>query len=134
MLEMYVYGLSTRKVSKVAEELCIATVSEFFVSTLAAELDSMVTTFLNRSLEIKYLFILSDVLFIKVREDRRVLSNVFHLIFDVNDLGERELLSFSVSDTESYEAWRRLYKNLIERALTGLKLVISNDIKARCHR
>ena len=129
MLEMYVQGVSTRKVSKVVEELCGATVSKSFVSTLTAELDSIVTTFLNRSIERKYPFILSDVLYIKVREDRRVLSKAFHVILGINDLGERELLSFSVSDTESYETWKGLYKNLIERDLTGLKLVISDTHK-----
>ena len=96
MLEMYVQGVSTRKVSKVVEELCGATVSKSFVSTLTAELDSMVTTFLNRPLDRKYPFILSDVLYIKVRENRRVLSKAFHVILGVNDLGDRELLSFSV--------------------------------------
>ena len=129
MLEMYVQGVSTRKVSKVVEELCGASVSKSFVSTLTRELDSMITSFLNRPLERNYPFILSDVLYIKVRENQRVLSKAFHVILGINDLGERELLSFSVSDTESYDSWKQLYTSLIDRGLTGLKLVISDAHK-----
>ena len=117
MLEMYVQGVSTRKVSK------------SFVSTLTSELDSMVASFLNRPLERNYPFIFSDVIYIKVRENRRVVSKAFHVILGVNDLGERELLSFSVSDTESYESWKQLYTSLIDRGLAGLKLVISDAHK-----
>ena len=80
MLEMYVQGVSTRKVSKVVEELCGASVSKSFVSTLTRELDSMITSFLNRPLERNYPFIFSDVLYIKVRENKRVLSKAFHVI------------------------------------------------------
>ena len=119
MLEMYVQGVSTRKVSKVVEELCGASVSKSFVSTLTSELDSMVASFLNRPLERNYPFIFSDVIYIKVRENRRVVSKAFHVILGVNDLGERELLSFSVSDTESYESWKQLYTSLIDRGIAG---------------
>ena len=94
MLEMYVQGVSTRKVSKVVEELCGASISKSFVSTLTRELDSMITSFLNRPWERNYPFILSDALYIKVRENQRVLSKAFHVILGINDLGERELLSF----------------------------------------
>ena len=117
MLEMYVQGVSTRKVSK------------SFVSTLTSELDSMVASFLNRPLERNYPFIFSDVIYIKVRENRRVVSKAFHVILGVNDLGERELLSFSVSDTELYESWKQLYTSLIDRGIAGLKLVISDAHK-----
>ena len=117
MLEMYVQGVSTRKVSK------------SFVSTLTSELDSMVASFLNRPLERNYPFIFSDVIYIKVRENRRVVSKAFHVILGVNDLGERELLSFSVSDTESYESWKQLYTSLIDRGIAGLRLVISDAHK-----
>ncbi|CAM3762042.1 IS256 family transposase [Erysipelothrix urinaevulpis] len=129
MLEMYVQGVSTRKVSKVVEELCGTSVSKSFVSTLTSELDLMVNSFLNRPLERKYPFIFSDVLYIKVRESGRVISKAFHVVLGINDIGERELLSFSVSDTESYETWKQLYLSLIDRGLKGLKLVISDAHK-----
>lgn len=129
MLEMYVQGVSTRKVSKVVEELCGTSVSKSFISSLTSQLDEMVSSFLNRPLERHYPFILSDVLYIKVRENHRVVSKAFHIILGINDCGERELLSFSLSDSESYETWKSLYEQLLTRGLTGLKLVISDAHK-----
>ncbi len=129
MLEMYVQGVSTRKVSKVVEELCGTSVSKSFVSSLTSELDDMVDDFLNRPLERAYPFILSDVLYIKVRENHRVVSKAFHVILGINDMGERELLNFSISDSETYETWKNLYEQLIQRGLSGLKLVISDAHK-----
>lgn len=64
-----------------------------------------------------------------MRENRRVVSKAFHIILGVNDLGERELLNFSISENESYETWKRLYKQCLDRGLTGLKLVISDAHK-----
>lgn len=127
MLEMYVQGVSTRKVSKVVEELCGMSVSKSFISSLTRELDSVVDTFLSRPLERKYPFILSDVVFIKVRENKRVVSKAFHVILGINDHGERELLTFSINDSESYDSWKSAYISLTERGLRGVKLVISDS-------
>ena len=85
MLEMYVQGVSTRKVSKVIEELCGHKVSKSFVSSLTSELDIIVGEFLSRRFEKKYPFIFSDVLYIKVRENRRVLSKAFHVVLGINE-------------------------------------------------
>lgn len=129
MLEMVVQGVSTRKVSKIVEELCGTSVSKSFISSLTSKLDEHVQSFLTRPLERHYPFILSDVLYIKVRENRRVVSKAFHIILGINDLGERELLNFSISENESYETWKRLYEQCLDRGLTGLKLVISDAHK-----
>ena len=129
MLEMYVQGVSTRKVTKVVEELCGTSVSKSFISSLTNQLDEVVQTFLNRPLERKYPFIFSDVLYIKVRENKRVVSKAFYVILGVNDLGERELLNFWISESESYETWKALYEQLLSRGLTGLKLVVSDAHK-----
>ena len=129
MLEMYVQGVSTRKVTKVIEELCGVNVSKSFVSSLTVEMDALVERFLNRSIVKKYPFSLSDVLHIKVREEHRVVSKIFHIIFGINAQGERELLDSSISDSESYSTWQSLYTRLLERGLSGLKLVISDAHK-----
>lgn len=51
------------------------------------------------------------------------------MILGINDMGERELLNFSISDSETYETWKNLYEQLIQRGLSGLKLVISDAHK-----
>jgi len=77
MLEMYISGVSTRKVSKVVEELCGKKVSKSFISDLTKELDPIVKAWQNRSLtDKKYPFVMVDVLYIKVRETHRVISKV----------------------------------------------------------
>ena len=129
MLEMYVQGVSTRKVSKVIEELCGNKVSKSFVSSLTSELDIIVGEFLSRRFEKKYPFIFSDVLYIKVRENRRVVSKAFHVVLGINEDGERELLGFSISDIESYDSWKSIYQSLLDRGLDGVKLVVSDAHK-----
>lgn len=129
MLEMYIQGVSTRKVTKVVEELCGLKVSKSFVSSLTSQLDAMVIDFLNRPLAKKYPFILSDVLYIKVRENQRVVSEAFHVILGIDEEGSRELLSFAIHESESYESWKEMYENLLARGLRGLKLVISDSHK-----
>lgn len=104
-------------------------VSKSFVSSLTVELDAVVNTFLNRAIIQKYPFILSDVLHIKVRENNRVVSKAFHIILGINEFGERELMDFSISDSESYTTWQSLYTRLLERGLSALKLVISDAHK-----
>ena len=74
MLEMYVSGVSTRKVSKIVEELCGKSVSKSFVSSLTEQLEPMVNEWQNRLLSKNYPYLMTDVLYIKVREENRVLS------------------------------------------------------------
>ena len=70
MLEMYVQGVSTRKVSKVIEKMCGKTYSKSFVSSLTKELDEEVKLWRNSDLStIKYSYIIVDVVYIKVREN-----------------------------------------------------------------
>src|SRR5690625_1231508 len=80
MLEMYVSGVSTRKVSQIIEELCGRSVSKSFVSELTAQLDPLVKEWQYRSLSNKkYPYIMTDVLYLKVREYIRDVSKSFHI-------------------------------------------------------
>ncbi|BDP51938.1 hypothetical protein EfmJHP10_33740 (plasmid) [Enterococcus faecium] len=78
---MYVSGVSTRKVSKIVEELCGKSVSKSFVSSLTEQLEPMVNEWQNRLLSEKnYPYLMTDVLYIKVREENRVLSKSCHIL------------------------------------------------------
>src|SRR5690625_7363887 len=84
MLERYISGVSTRKVSKIVEELCGSSVSKSFVSDLVKQLDPMVAAWQNRSLsDTKYPYVMTDVLYIKVREDARVVSKSCHIAIGI---------------------------------------------------
>ncbi len=103
MLEIYIQGVSIRKVSQVVT-LCGKQLSKSFVSSLTVQLDEAVNTFLEKRFEVNYPFIFSDTLYIKVRENHRALSKAFHLVVGVNTHGEREILGFSIDNSESYDS------------------------------
>ena len=127
MIEMYVSGVSTRKVSKIVEELCGKTVSKSFVSSLTVQLDPLVKEWQNRSLwGTKYPFLMVDVVYIKVREDHRVLSKSCHIALGITEEGEREILGFLLQNGESEETWTTFFEQLKSRGLSGTQLVISD--------
>ena len=130
MLEMYVSGVSTRKVSKIVEELCGKSVSKSFVSSLTEQLDPMVNEWQNRSLsETNYPYLMTDVLYIKVREDHRVLSKSCHIAIGITKEGDREIIGFMIQNEESDDTWSNFFDYLKERGLQGIELVISDAHK-----
>ena len=130
MLEMYVSGVSTRKVTNIVEELCGKSVSKSFVSSLTKELDGVVETWRNSSLEgTNYLYLMVDVLFIKVRENHRVVSKGCHVAIGITDEGNREIIDFLIQDGESEESWSNFFAHLKARKLKDIKMVISDAHK-----
>lgn len=127
MLEMYVSGVSTRKVSQIVEELCGKTISKSFVSDLTKQLDPMVKEWQNRSLsETAFPFVMVDVLYIKVREEHRVISKSCHIALGITEEGEREIIGLMIQNGESEETWSLFFDYLKQRGLNGTKLVISD--------
>ena len=130
MLEMYVSGVSTRKVSKIVEELCGKSVSKSFVSSLTEELDPMVNEWQNRSLSGRnYPYVMTDVLYLKVRENHRVLSKSCHIAIGITEDGEREVIGFMIQNEESEDTWSIFFEYLKERGLQGTELIISDAHK-----
>ena len=130
MLEMYVSGVSTRKVSKIVEELCGKSVSKSFVSSLTEQLDPMVHEWQNRSLSGRnHPYVMTDVLYLKVREDHRVLSKSCHIAIGITEDGEREVIGFMIQNEESEDTWSIFFEYLKERGLQGTELIISDAHK-----
>ena len=88
---MVVQGVSTRKVTRIVEELCGKSVSKSFISSLTIQLDQQVEDFLNKKFEIDYPFLFSDVLYLKVREEKRVVSKAFNLVLGISSLYEKRI-------------------------------------------
>ena len=127
MLEMYISGVSTRKVSKVVEELCGKKVSKSFISDLTKELDPIVKAWQNRSLtDKKYPFVMVDVLYIKVRETHRVISKSCHIALGITDEGDREIIGLMIQNSESDASWSLFFDYLKQRGLFGTELIISD--------
>ena len=130
MLEMYVQGVSTRKVTKVMEELCGQTYSKSFVSSLTKQLDEDVNKWRNRDISlVKYPYLLVDVVYIKVRENRRVVSKACHIAIGISEEGKREILGLDISQGETVSSWSNFFEYLKKRGLSGLKMIISDSHK-----
>jgi putative transposase len=126
LAEMYVKGVSTRKVSAIVEQLCGVSVSSSQVSQAAARLDETLEAWRNRSLgEIVYLYL--DARYEKVREDGQVRDAAVLLAVGVDRQGKRCILGVSVSLSEAEIHWRTFLQSLVGRGLSGVRLIISDD-------
>ncbi len=128
LMEMYIEGVSTRKVKEVTEELCGTSFSKSLLSSLAGSLDSELQAWRNRRLEAKtYPYLFVDARYEKVRVDGRVASQGVLVVSAVRDDGYREILGVEVADTESEATYQDLFRSLKARGLKGVELVVSDD-------
>src|SRR5215210_4906321 len=137
-MEMYVEGVSTRKVKEITEELCGTSFSKSLVSSLAGSLDAELEAWRKRRLEAKaYHYLFVDARYEKVRVDTRVVSQGVLIVSAVREDGMREILAVEVSDTESEATYQDLFRSLKRRGLKGVELVVSDDhagLKAAAER
>jgi putative transposase len=128
LMEMYVEGVSTRKVKDVTEALCGTSFSKSTVSHLAAELDAELGAWRSRPLEADaYPYVFVDARYEKVRADGRVVSQGVLVVSGVRAPdGLREILGVEVSDTESEATYHELFRSLKARGLRGVELVVSD--------
>jgi putative transposase len=129
LMEMYVEGISTRKVKDVTEKLCGTSFSKSLVSSLATRLDSELQAWRSRPLEAEaYPYLFVDARYEKVRVGHRIVSQGVLIVSAVRaPEGFREILGVEVADTESEATYHELFRSLKERALSGVELVISDD-------
>ncbi len=128
IMQMYLEGVSCRKVTKITEALCGTNFSKSTVSQLCTELDARLNAWRNRPLsDKKYPFIIVDALVVKVRRDQAVRATGVLIAYGVNDEGIREPLDLLVADSESEASWDELFKSLKARGLNGVELVVSDN-------
>ena len=124
--EMWVKGVSTRKVSKITEVLCGTEISSSQVSRLSRELDEQLQAFRERPLG-EYPYVYLDARYEKIRHGGRVISMAVLMAIGVNGEGYREVLGVSALLSEAEVHWRRFLESLAARGLHGVKLIISDD-------
>jgi transposase-like protein len=129
LMQMYLEGVSTRKVKDVTEELCGVSFSKSLVSSLAGRLDSELAAWRGRALEAEgYPYLFVDARYEKVRSGGRVVSQGVLVASAVREPdGLREILAVEVADTESEATYQDLFRSLKARGLKGVELVISDD-------
>ena len=126
MAEMYVNGVSTRRVKRITEELCGLEISSTQVSRMSKLLDEELEKFRNRPLgKMEYVYL--DARYEKVREGGCVRDLALFTATGVNEQGCREILGISCELSEAEIHWRQFLENLLKRGLRGVKLIISDD-------
>jgi transposase-like protein len=129
IIESYLQGVSTRRVQDIVSRLGIEELSASSVSRISKELDEKVEEFLKKPIEhpIHYLFV--DASYFKVRNSSRYVTKAFLVVTGVRDDGYREILGARIADGEDELFWLGLFKDLMDRGLSGVKLVISDGHK-----
>jgi len=124
--EMYVQGVSTRKVAAITQELCGLDVSSTQVSRAAALLDEELAAWRNRPLgEIPYLIL--DARYEKIRHGGSVVSSAVLTAIGITSDGKRTVLGVSVSLSEAEVHWREFLASLQDRGLHGVRYLVSDD-------
>jgi putative transposase len=127
LAEMYVQGVSTRKVKAITEELCGHEFSSATVSRVNESLDGELAKFAERRLEEDYPYVVLDARYEKVREDGVVRSQAVQVAIGINREGRRCVLAVGLANRESTSSWREFLLGLRQRGLRGVELVVSDD-------
>jgi transposase-like protein len=122
----YVEGVSTRKVDDLLQSLGLTGIDKSRVSRICKELDEVVAGFRERSLEGEYPYVWLDALYLKVRQNHRIVSMAVVMAIGVKETGEREVLGFRVGASETEEFWVEFLRSLVRRGLKGVQLVTSD--------
>jgi transposase-like protein len=125
LAEMYIQGVSTRKVAAITEKLCGFEVSSTQVSQATAMLDEQLQTWRERPLGV-YRYLYLDARYEKVRQDGQVRDAAVLIAVGVNEAGKREVLGISVALSEQEVHWRTFLQSLVARGLRGVKLIVSD--------
>ena len=127
MMEMYLQGVSTRKVKAVTEELCGHEFSSATISRIVQRLDAELNQFAQRRLEEPYPYLILDARYEKVREDGSVRSQAVLIAIGINWEGRRSVLAVELASRESASSWKELLTLLRQRSLRGVEFVVSDD-------
>jgi putative transposase len=127
LAEMYVQGVSTRKVKAVTEALCGHSFSASAISAINKSLDEALRAFAERRLSEAFPYLILDARYEKVREAGIILSQAVLVAVAVDGEGRRQVLGVDLANRESRTSWRDFLRGLKERGLFGVEFVVSDD-------
>jgi len=127
LTEMYVQGVSTRKVKAVTEELCGHDFSASTISRMNQSLDKELDKFAKRRLEDAYPYLILDARYEKVREGGVIRSQAVMIAIGIDWEGRRCVLAVELANRESASSWKDFAVGLKQRGLNGVELVVSDD-------
>lgn len=125
--QAYVTGVSTRRVDQVVQALGLDGIDKSAVSRACQELDAEVSAFRQRPLTAAYPYVWLDALYLKVRQDHRIVSQAAVIAIGVRETGEREVIGVALGAAESEPFWLEFLRGLVARGLHGVQLVTSDS-------
>ena len=127
LAQMYVQGVSTRKVAAITEELCGHEFSASSISAITQKLDEQLEQFSRRSLESEYPYVVVDARYERVREGGVIVSRAILIALGIDWEGRRQVLAVEYANRESQGSWREFLLQLKERGLNGVQFIVSDD-------
>jgi len=127
LVEMYIQGVSTRKVKVITEDLCGHSFSASALSGINKCLDQSLQEFATRRLEDRYPYLILDARYEKVREAGVIRSRAVLVAIGVDTEGRRQVLAVELAQRESGSSWKEFLRGLKGRGLSAVELVISDD-------
>ena len=127
LAELYVHGVSTRKVKAITEELCGHTFSASTISRINKSLDALLRRFAQRPLDEAYPYLILDARYEKVRLDGVIQAQAVFIAIGINGEGRRQVLGVELSNRESRSSWKAFVMGLKTRGLHGVEFVVSDD-------
>ena len=125
LAEMYIQGVSTRKVSAILEQMCGFEVTSMDVSRATKALDEEFSQWRTRPLT-RYVYLLLDARYEKVRQGGSVIDSAVLVAYGIDAEGIRHVLGVSVSLSEAEVHWRTFLDSLVSRGLHGLECITSD--------
>src|SRR3984893_4034569 len=127
LAEMYVQGVSTRKVKAITEELCGQELSASSISAINQLLDEELERFMGRRLEEDYPYLILDARYEKVRQEGVIRSRAVLVAIGVDREGRRQILGVELANRESSSSWKEFLLGLKSRGLRGVLFAVSDD-------
>jgi len=127
LTEMYVQGVSTRKVKAVTETLCGHSFSASAISSINKSLDETLRGFAERRLTEAYPYLILDARYERVREAGVIVSQAVLIAVAVDCDGQRQIIGVELANRESHSSWREFLAGLKGRGLFGVGFVVSDN-------
>jgi putative transposase len=127
LAQMYVQGVSTRKVAAITEELCGHEFSASSISAITAKLDEQLAQFSRRTLDQEFPYVVVDARYERVREGGVIVSRAILIALGIDWEGRRQVLAVEYANRESQSSWREFLLQLKERGLNGVQFIVSDD-------
>ena len=127
LTQMYIQGVSTRKVTAISEELCGHSFSASAISEINKKLDTELGRFARRELDSEYPYLILDARYEKLRENGVIRSRAVLVAIGIDWEGRRQVLGVEMANRESATSWKDFLLGLKRRGLRGVVFAVSDD-------